>query len=164
MATALAVLHGGAIPIFVDVDREHGPHRRPAAASRDHAETRAIMPVHVHGCPADLDALIEIARGIDLAIVEDAAQAHGATYQGTAVGAIGTAGGFSLQSSKNLSAGEGGLFVTNDDAIADSAHACGASVKTCRSGRAEGSTPRVRSTATARSMRSRSAGCTAATR
>ena len=77
------------------------------------------MPVHVHGCPCDLDEVMAIARKHDLAVVEDAAQAHGATYKGRPVGAIGAAGGFSLQSSKNLPGGEGGVFVTNSDELAD---------------------------------------------
>jgi dTDP-4-amino-4,6-dideoxygalactose transaminase len=79
------------------------------------------MPVHMHGCAADMRPLIEVARRHDLLVVEDAAQAHGATFGGRPVGALGAAGGFSMQSSKNLSAGEGGLFVTNDDAVAEAA-------------------------------------------
>ena len=81
------------------------------------------MPVHMHGCAADMAALLDVARRHDRVVVEDAAQAHGATFGGRPVGAIGAAGGFSLQSSKNLSAGEGGLFVTNDDALAEEASA-----------------------------------------
>jgi dTDP-4-amino-4,6-dideoxygalactose transaminase len=77
------------------------------------------MPVHVHGCPADLAPLSRIAENHRLAVVEDAAQAHGATYRGIPVGALGGAGAFSLQSSTNLSAGEGGVFVTNDRALAE---------------------------------------------
>ena len=79
------------------------------------------MPVHMHGCAADLAALLDVARKHDLLVIEDAAQAHGASIGGKPVGALGAAGGFSIQSSKNLSAGEGGLFVTNDDSLAEEA-------------------------------------------
>ena len=122
VATALAVIQCGAVPVFVDIERESGnidPTLIEAAVSR---RTRAIMPVHVHGCPASLDAIATIARKHGLLVVEDAAQAHLATFHGEMVGAIGVTGGFSLQSSKNLCGGEGGIFVTNDDAIAEQAH------------------------------------------
>jgi dTDP-4-amino-4,6-dideoxygalactose transaminase len=115
VATAMAPLLRGAIPIFVDVLPETGnldPTLLEAAVSE---RTKAIMPVHVHGCPADLGAIIDFARAHDLVVVEDAAQAHLATYDGAPVGALGATGGFSLQSSKNLGCGEGGVFVTNDD-------------------------------------------------
>jgi perosamine synthetase len=118
VATPLAVVQVGAIPVFADVDPWTGCLDAPAAEAAVTGRTRAIMPVHMHGCAADLDALTEVARRHDLVVVEDAAQAHGATLGGRPVGALGAAGGFSLQSSKNLSAGEGGLFVTRDDAVA----------------------------------------------
>jgi len=122
VATPLSVLHAGAIPIFADVDRETGLLDPALAEAALTSRTRAVMPVHVHGCPADMGALGRLAekRGFDL--VEDAAQAHGATFGGRPVGAIGRTGAFSLQSSKNLSAGEGGIFVTNDSALADKAN------------------------------------------
>jgi perosamine synthetase len=118
VATPLAVVHAGAVPVFADVDVATGCLDPVAAAAAVTPRTRAIMPVHMHGCAADLDGLGAIARHHGLVVVEDAAQAHGATHGGRPVGALGAAGGFSMQSSKNLSAGEGGLFVTNDDAIA----------------------------------------------
>jgi len=118
VATPLAVVHAGAIPVFADIDVATGCLDPEAAEAAITPHTRAIMPVHMHGCAADMDRLVDVARRHDLALVEDAAQAHGATSMGRPVGAIGAAGGFSMQSSKNLSAGEGGLFVTNDDAIA----------------------------------------------
>jgi dTDP-4-amino-4,6-dideoxygalactose transaminase len=86
------------------------------------SRTKAIMPVHVHGLPADMDALGSIAKERTLAVIEDAAQAHLATYGGKGVGAIGACGAFSLQSSKNFSAGEGGIFTTNDPSLADRAN------------------------------------------
>ncbi len=119
VATALAVLQAGAIPIFADVDEETGLLEAEDAARAITPRTRAIMPVHVHGCPADVAPLRRLAERHRAALVEDAAQAHGATYGGAAVGALGATGGFSLQSSKNLSAGEGGVFVTNERPLAE---------------------------------------------
>ena len=121
VATPFAVVQVGAVPVFADVDVETGCLDPVAAEAAMTRRTRAIMPVHMHGGAADLGALLEVARRHDLVLVEDAAQAHGATYQGRPVGAIGASGGFSMQGSKNLSAGEGGLFVTNDDALAQEA-------------------------------------------
>jgi len=121
IATAFACLQEGAIPIFADVDESTGLIDPASVEAAISPRTRAIMPVHVHGCPADLDALGALAQKHDLLLLEDAAQAHGATFRGRPVGALFSAGGFSLQSSKNLSAGEGGIFVTNDDRIAEQA-------------------------------------------
>lgn len=115
VATPMAVLHAGANPVFCDVN----PRSFNIDASRipDHltARTAAIMPVHMHGLPADMDEIRSIAGARGLAVIEDAAQAHGALYKGTRVGALGDGAAFSLNGSKNLSAGEGGLFVTDDD-------------------------------------------------
>jgi len=122
VATPLAVAQIGAIPVFVDVEAETGcidPSLIEAAITR---RTRAIMPVHMHGCAADMAAILAVAHERGLLVVEDAAQAHGATFDGRPVGALGHAGGFSLQSSKNFAAGEGGLFVTNDAAVAAEAN------------------------------------------
>jgi perosamine synthetase len=114
VATALAIVTQGAIPIFVDVlpDGNLDPAQLEAAIS---PRTKAIMPVHVHGFPADLDAILAIAKKHGLRVIEDAAQAHGATYGGKKVGTFDAGSGFSLQSSKNLSAGEGGIYVTDDE-------------------------------------------------
>jgi perosamine synthetase len=119
VATPLAVVLQGAVPVFVDVDPEHGNIDSGAIEAAVTPRTRAVLPVHVHGCPCDLDEVMAVARKHGLAVIEDAAQAHGATYKGRPVGAIAEAGGFSLQSSKNLSGGEGGVFVTNSDELAD---------------------------------------------
>jgi dTDP-4-amino-4,6-dideoxygalactose transaminase len=121
VATPLSVVQVGAIPVFADVDVATGCIDPASAAAAVTPRTRAIMPVHMHGGAADMDALLDVARKHDLIVVEDAAQAHGAKVGDRYVGAIGATGGFSLQSSKNLSAGEGGLFVTNDDAMAEEA-------------------------------------------
>jgi dTDP-4-amino-4,6-dideoxygalactose transaminase len=115
VATPMAVLLQRAVPVFADVDVATGLLDPACAEAAISPRTRAIMPVHVHGCPADLEDFGRLARKRGLAIVEDAAQAHGATFNGRHVGAIGTSGGFSLQTSKSLPGGEGGLFVTNDD-------------------------------------------------
>ncbi len=123
VATPLAVTQLGAIPVFADVDIATGCLDPEAARIAVTARTRAIMPVHMHGCAADMTSLLEVARSRGLVIVEDAAQAHGAECAGRRVGAIGAAGGFSLQSSKNLAAGEGGIMVTNDQALAEAANA-----------------------------------------
>ena len=118
VATPLAVAQLGAIPVFVDVEPTTGCMDPVAAERAVTPRTRAIMPVHMHGGAADMKAILNLARQRGLAVVEDAAQAHGATFEGRPVGALGQAGGFSLQSSKNLSAGEGGLFDPNDEALA----------------------------------------------
>jgi perosamine synthetase len=122
VATPLAVTQVGAVPVFADVDPRTGCLDPGAANAAVTPRTRAIMPVHMHGCAADMTAILEVARERGLLVIEDAAQAHGAQCNGRSVGAIGAAGGFSLQSSKNLSAGEGGLLVTNDAALADEAN------------------------------------------
>ena len=115
IATAQAVLHQGATPVFADVDPATYNIDPNDAAQRVTARTRAIVPVHLHGLPADMDALGALAERHGLAIIEDAAQAHGALYKGRAVGTLGAMAAFSLNSTKNLPAGEGGLFVTNSE-------------------------------------------------
>ncbi len=114
-ATAEAILYTGARPVFVDIDPGTfclDPIRAREAVT---ARTRAIMPVHLFGHPADLDPLLEVAEERNLAVIEDAAQAHGALYKGRKVGAIGWAGCFSFYPTKNLGAyGEAGAIATND--------------------------------------------------
>jgi dTDP-4-amino-4,6-dideoxygalactose transaminase len=119
IATASACLLTGAIPRFVDVLPETwnmDPDQIEAAIT---PRTKAIIPVHIGGEPADLDAIIEIAQRHDLIVIEDACQAHGAIWQGRKVGAIGDMGCFSFQASKNITGGEGGLILTNSDAWAE---------------------------------------------
>jgi dTDP-4-amino-4,6-dideoxygalactose transaminase len=123
VATPLAVTQLGAIPVFADVDALTGCLDPEAARAAVTTRTRAIMPVHMHGCAADMPALLDVARSRGLVVVEDAAQAHGAECSGRRVGAIGVAGGFSFQSSKNLAGGEGGIMVTNDQVLAEAANA-----------------------------------------
>jgi dTDP-4-amino-4,6-dideoxygalactose transaminase len=122
VATPLSVMRAGAVPVFVDVDEDTGIMDPKLAAEKIGPRTKALMPVHVHGLAAPMDEILALAEKHSLHVIEDAAQAHGATSGGKPVGALGAAGGFSLQSSKNLSAGEGGIFVTNDDALAERAN------------------------------------------
>lgn len=122
IATALAVLQLGAVPIFVDVAKQHWTIDVRKVEAAISSRTKAIVPVHIHGTPADMDELTEIAVRRNLRVIEDAAQAHGATYKGRPVGALGDAAAFSLQSSKNLGAGEGGVLVTCDLALAETAN------------------------------------------
>ena len=117
IATAQAVLHEGATPVFADVDPTTFNIDLADAARRVTRRTRAIVPVHLHGLPADMDEINALARAHGLVVIEDAAQAHGAQYRGRTVGTLGTMAAFSLNSTKNLPAGEGGLFVTGDEAL-----------------------------------------------
>jgi dTDP-4-amino-4,6-dideoxygalactose transaminase len=112
IATAQAVLHEGAVPVFADVDPVTYNLDPADAAARVTSRTRAIVPVHLHGLPADMDAVNALGRRAGLTVIEDAAQAHGATYRGRPVGTLGAMAAFSLNSTKNFPAGEGGLFVT----------------------------------------------------
>jgi perosamine synthetase len=114
VATPMSVLHAGATPVFCDIEPETFNIDPTKVADLISERTRALMPVHMHGVVADMDALQAIADRHGLAIIEDAAQAHGATYNGRNAGTIGACAAFSLNGAKNLSAGEGGLFVTDD--------------------------------------------------
>ena len=115
-ATAAAVLHHNAIPIFVDIDPKTfciDPAQIEAKLSE---RTKAVIAVHIHGMPADMDGVLAIAQQHGLKVIEDAAQAHGSRYKGVPCGAIGDVAGFSTQMSKTLTTGsEGGLFVTDDE-------------------------------------------------
>jgi len=115
VATAMAVFHQGAVPVFCDIDPLIHTIDARAIEALVGPRTRAIVPVHVHGLPADMDEIRSVGRRHGLAVIEDAAQAHGATYRGAQAGTIGHSGAFSLNGSKHLSAGEGGLFVTDDE-------------------------------------------------
>lgn len=128
IATASAIFAVGARPVFVDIDPRTNlidPSLIEAAIT---SRTKAIVPVHIGGQPCDLDGVLEVARRHGLPVVEDAAQAVGAEWKGTKVGAIGDLGAFSFQESKNLSGGEGGAIVTNREdlhGLAWSLHNCG---------------------------------------
>jgi len=118
-ATAEAVSTAGATPVFVDSVCASYTIDASRIEAAINSRTRAIIPVHLYGQPADLDPIFEIARRHDLLVIEDAAQAHGAEYKGRRVGAIGHAGCFSFYPGKNLGAyGEAGALVTNNEAVA----------------------------------------------
>jgi len=118
-ATAGCVTRVGARPRFVDIDPVTFNLDPAAVADAVTARTRAIIPVHLYGQCADMDPLLDLASRTGIAVIEDAAQAIGATYKGRPAGAMGTAGCFSFFPSKNLGAfGDAGLLTTNDDALA----------------------------------------------
>ena len=119
IATASAILAVGAVPIFADINPNTLTLDADSTSAVLTARTRAIIAVHVAGRPADMDALPALALARNLPLIEDAAQAHGAAWRGTPVGAIGRAGTFSFQASKNLNGGEGGIVVTRDGELAD---------------------------------------------
>lgn len=113
IATASSAFAVGARPVFIDIDPETNnidPARIEAAIT---PRTKAIVPVHIGGQPADMDGVLEVAREHGIPVLEDAAQAWGAAWRGTRVGALGDLGTFSFQESKNITAGEGGIVVTN---------------------------------------------------
>jgi dTDP-4-amino-4,6-dideoxygalactose transaminase len=119
IATVYAILTVGAIPVLVDIDPHTFNIDVEQIEGRITPKTRAILPVHFAGQPADMDAILSIARKHGLRVVEDACQAWGAEWRGQRVGALGDAGTFSFQASKNINAGEGGIIVTNDDQLED---------------------------------------------
>lgn len=120
IATAEAISAVGARPVFVDVDPVSYTMDPAAVEEAITSRTKALLPVHLFGQPADLDPLLEIVRRNDLALVEDACQAHGATYNGRKAGTLGIAGCFSFYPSKNLGClGEGGAVVTNNPSLAE---------------------------------------------
>jgi dTDP-4-amino-4,6-dideoxygalactose transaminase len=119
IASALSVIHAGATPVFCDVRNDTGLIDADSAAALAGPRTVAIMPVHLYGQACDLDAVQALADRAGLMVVEDAAQAHGATYDGRRAGSFGAAAGFSFYPSKNLGAlGDGGAVCTNDHALA----------------------------------------------
>lgn len=116
IATTLAISFVGATPVLVD----HNPDTYNIDVSKIEGviteRTKAIMPVHLYGQPVDMDPILEIARSHNLVVIEDACQAHGATYKGQRAGSMGDAAGFSFYPAKNLGAyGDGGMVVTNND-------------------------------------------------
>lgn len=126
IATALAVTYVGATPVFVEPDIKTfniDPEKIEAAITK---KTKAIMPVHLYGLACDMDPIMEIAKKYELYVVEDCAQAHGATYKGKVVGSFGNAAGFSFYPGKNLGAlGDAGAVVTSNDTLAKKVRALG---------------------------------------
>ncbi len=121
-AAALAVLHAGAAPVFVDVDLESYNLDPARIEDRITPRTKALMVGHLGGLPADMDPIIAVAKRHGIAVIEDAAHAHGATYKGRKAGLLGDAASFSINPAKNLpAAGEAGLFVTPHQSYYDRA-------------------------------------------
>jgi dTDP-4-amino-4,6-dideoxygalactose transaminase len=119
VATVAAIIYTGAMPVLVDIDPERLTLDPAEVLAAITPQTRAILPVHLHGSMADMDAIQVIARRHGLAVIEDACQAHGAEHDGRRAGSIGDLGCFSFYPGKNLGAcGEGGAVVTNDAALA----------------------------------------------
>jgi dTDP-4-amino-4,6-dideoxygalactose transaminase len=132
-ATAAAATFAGATPVFVDVDPETwtiDPKRIEDAIT---PRTKAIIPVHLYGLPADMYMIMGIAEKYGLVVVEDACQGHGSTYKGQRAGNLGHAAGFSFYPTKNLGAcGDGGMVTTNDAKVAETVRAlrnCGQTAK-----------------------------------
>jgi dTDP-4-amino-4,6-dideoxygalactose transaminase len=119
-ATVEAVIHTGAIPVLVDVEPDTLTLAPEAVREALSPATRALLPVHLYGHPADMDPLLELAAEHGLRVVEDAAQAHGARYRGRRCGSLGAAAAFSFYFTKNLGAlGEGGFVATRDPEVAE---------------------------------------------
>lgn len=126
IATALAVTNVGATPVFVEPDIATYNIDEKRIEEKITKHTKAIIPVHLYGRPAEMDQITDIAKKYNIKIVEDCAQAHGASYRGRKVGTFGIASGFSFYPGKNLGAlGDGGAIVTNDKTLADRIRALG---------------------------------------
>lgn len=120
IATAEAISQTGALPVFVDVDQRTMNMDASEIEAAITKETKAILPVHLYGQPADMGPLLAVARKHGLRVIEDCAQAHGARYQGRRIGTLGDIGCFSFYPGKNLGAfGDAGAVVTNDDQLAE---------------------------------------------
>jgi perosamine synthetase len=123
MGSIFAIMHAGARPVFVDTEPDGFNLDVAALEAALTPRTRAIMPVHLFGHPCDMDAVRAFAKQHDLVIVEDAAEAHGATYKGQRAGGLGDVGCFSFYANKILTTGEGGILVTDDAGVAERARA-----------------------------------------
>ena len=120
VATALGVSYTGTKPVFVDIEEDTHNMDPQAVEKAITKKTKAIMPVHLYGQPANMEAINKIAKKKDIAVVEDACQAHGAMYQNRRIGSLGTMACFSFYPTKSLGAcGDGGMVVTSDDALAE---------------------------------------------
>ena len=123
LSTATSVLMQNAIPIFADIEPDTLGLDPKAVREKITSRTRAIIPVHMNGYPADMDGLMAVTREHNLVVIEDCSHAHGAEHKGKKVGTIGNLGAFSFQQRKNLSLGEGGMVVTNNEEFAKRAEA-----------------------------------------
>ena len=119
IASALAISHAGATPVLVDVETDTYTIDAAAIERAITSRTKAIIPVHLYGHPADMDPIVHLAQRHGLVVIEDACQAHGARYKGKRAGSLGHAAAFSFYPGKNLGAyGDAGVVVTSDDAVA----------------------------------------------
>jgi dTDP-4-amino-4,6-dideoxygalactose transaminase len=119
IASALAISHAGATPVLVDVDADTYTMDVAAIERAITSRTKAIIPVHLYGHPADMDPIVQLAQRHGLVVIEDACQAHGARYKGKRAGSLGHAAAFSFYPGKNLGGyGDGGVVVTSDHAVA----------------------------------------------
>jgi perosamine synthetase len=118
VSSATSILHVGATPVFADIDPETFNLDPRDVAKRITKRTKAILVVHYGGQPADMDHLRQVAEEANVILLEDAAQAHGATYRGRPVGGLGTAAMFSFTPTKNITTGEGGVVTTHDESLA----------------------------------------------
>ena len=118
MGSVLPVLYCGATPVFVDAEPEAFNIDPDLIEAKITKKTRAIMPVHIYGHSADMDPILAIAKKHSLPVIEDAAEAHGASYKGRLCGSMGDMGCFSFYGNKIVTTGEGGMVVTNDDTLA----------------------------------------------
>ncbi len=121
VASGNCILFQNAKPVFADIDPKTFNIDPSDVAEKITAKTKALIPIHMFGQPAKMDALKEIAEDNGIALVEDAAQAHGAEYKGQKAGSLGNMGCFSFYATKNMTAGEGGMITTNDQKLADNA-------------------------------------------
>ncbi len=118
IASATSIIRAGGKPVFVDIDEKTYTMDVEDLKKKIRDKTKAIMPVHLYGQPANMDKIMEIADENNLYVIEDAAQAHGAEWRGKKVGGIGNIATFSFYPTKNMTTGEGGMVTTNDDELA----------------------------------------------
>lgn len=121
MATFFAVLYQGAIPVPIDIDRETWNLDPALLEQKITPRTKAILVVHLFGHPVDMDPVLDLSRKYGLSVIEDCAEAHGATYKGRKVGGLGDVGCFSFYANKIITTGEGGMITTNNAALAEKA-------------------------------------------
>ena len=119
ISCASAILRAGAVPVVVDSDPETWNMRVDRVADRITPRTKAIMAAHIYGLPVDMDPILTLARDHGLKIIEDAAEMHGASYRGKPCGSFGDISTFSFYPNKHITTGEGGMIVTDDDALAE---------------------------------------------
>lgn len=121
IASAFAICYTGAMPVFVDADKDSFNIDVTKIEEKITSRTKAIMPVHIFGKMCDMDSIVAISKKYNLYIIEDAAEAHGAEYKGKKAGSFSDIAAFSFFANKNITTGEGGMVVTNDEKVYDQA-------------------------------------------